>query len=924
MKISSVSWLLVACLFLVSLIVITSAVLNLSNTSSVHEILQEFDENRSEKKREFNALKRQIGFGGMIHAFKNYLVRNEPKDKQTLTESFGGTVAIIKRYRLTSLSGYEEQALRDIENTVLRYKSAANIITKMLSEKKYSVEELDEAASVGDEEAIHAMVVLMNEDKDKLEKPLKNESKEKLLYEIIEILGYGGLIHQYKNYLIRREPIYLSRALADVTRVNGRVNKYLKYDLAEDEKHALAEIATTVNRYKVKLHEIKYLIRQGLTSREIDKKVRIDDSALLRGLDTLTTSIYLLNQRKARLLDNNLHQLIFVNKASSVLLLLFMSSIFIGAFWLLRLKIIRPINKLTRVMRDLSQGDYSIKVFGEGLNNEIGEMAESVSVLKKNSQQRDEFEARLTTINKELEQRVSERTNELNQKSETLRAVLDTAADAIITIDKKGVVLSYNAAAVSIFGYKPEQVIGQNIKMLMPEPYRSEHDEYLQRYANTGNRFAIGNRSEVRGIRENQQEFPMELAVSELQAAGEIIFTGIVRDLSVIKKAESELRKAKEEAEKANQVKSEFLSSMSHELRTPLNSILGFTQILEIDKDDLNPSHIELVQEIKDSGKHLLSLINEILDLVRIEAGSYQLSLHEVNITEVLEQSIEELTDAAVKKNISIVKPEIEYSVLADADRLKQVFKNLLSNAINYIDENGLVNIDYEIKSDAWLRISVVDNGRGLSEHELSHLFTPFERLDASCSEIEGAGIGLVTCKRLVKLMNGKMGVESEQGKGSTFWFELKQADNEETIMSGITAVEGDNMKNEKTEEPSSKCILYIEDNITNLKVVEKWFAKTTSYKLLSAINAKDGLALLEKSKPDLVLLDINLPGMGGYEALEIIRNNSDYADLPVIAVTANAMVDDIERGLEAGFNSYITKPIDLDELVRAINILLG
>ena len=923
MKISSISWLLVAGLSLVSVIVITSTAMNLSNTSSVQDIWVELDETRSGKNRALNALINEIGFGGMIHAFKNYLIRNQYADRQKLTENFGGAIVAINQYRSTGLSVTEEQAVNDIEKTIIAYRLAADKIDSMMAEKKYSIPALDKAAKVGDEEAIRGMSSLAAVIAENKYKTNSHENKLMLIQELKKSLGYGGLIHQFKNYLIRADKSYFDATIAAAMRINVTIKKYRQLDHTEDEKKALDAIKNTASNYTDNTIVIKNLHSQGVKPRDIDMKVRVNDRPVIDGLAMLTQASYLQNENSARELADRLDLVILINKLSSILVLVLMLLMVIVSFWVLRIKMIQPISKLTSAMTALSQGDYSVDVYGEGLENEIGEMAESIRVFKVKSLQRDEMEARLIDMNRELENRVSERTTELSNKREILKSVLDTAADAIITIDTKGIIQSFNAAAVGMFGYQAEQVTGQNIKMLMPDPYRAEHDEYLQHYMSTGKKNAIGSRSYVSGLRANLQTFAMELAVSEIDVGDEKIFTGIVRDLSETISVENKLRDAKEEAEKANQVKSEFLSSMSHELRTPLNSILGFTQILELDSEQLNETHLELIKEIKASGKHLLSLITEILDLVRIETGSYRLSLQSVSVDDVLNESIDKLRLLANEKNISIEKQKSDYQLVADPLRLQQVFYNLISNAIKYISRNGHIKIVYEKLPADWIRVAIVDDGPGLSEASLSRLFIPFERLDASCSDIEGTGIGLVACKRLVKLMNGNIGVESEETKGCKFWFELKIDSNETNGVSDIVDIQNENINGLESENDSEKYILYIEDNITNLKVVEKWIAKTTNYKLLSAKDATEGFAKLEERKPEIILLDINLPGIGGYEVLEIIRQNTDYDGIPVIAVTANAMLDEIERGMDAGFDSYITKPIDLDKLVRSIDRLL-
>ncbi|NQV21210.1 MAG: PAS domain S-box protein [Rhodospirillales bacterium] len=370
--------------------------------------------------------------------------------------------------------------------------------------------------------------------------------------------------------------------------------------------------------------------------------------------------------------------------------------------------------------------------------------------------------------------------NLVKRSEEKLRMILDNAADGIITIDARGRIQSFNAAAETLFGYQLSEVLGQNVSMLMPEPYRSEHDRYLGTYLSTGVGKIIGDGRNVTGVRKDGTEFPLYLAVSAPASKDISIFTGIVRDMTAVVAIEEELREAKEQAETANHAKSDFLSRMSHELRTPMNAILGFSQLLELNNGEpLAPGQREFVEQILASGHHLLALINEILDLSKIEAGGLAIDMEDVAPAQVVQESLSLIAPAAEARGICLIN-RFEGAdvppVRAGVTRLKQVMTNLLSNAVKYNMDNGSVTVDYRIVDGNYLRLSVCDTGSGIAEENQTKLFEPFVRLESDSSGIEGTGIGLAITQNLVNLMGGKIYVDSAPGKGCTFSIDLRLA----------------------------------------------------------------------------------------------------------------------------------------------------
>jgi len=515
------------------------------------------------------------------------------------------------------------------------------------------------------------------------------------------------------------------------------------------------------------------------------------------------------------------------------------------------------------------------------------------------------------TERKEIEQ-------QYKTSEERYRQLAAVSSDWVWEMDKE-LKFSYMSEGFRrVFGLDPEYVMGKSREQLLSEADLSE-PQWQQHLA------ALQERRTFR-------DFQYQLATPDgreayIQISGAPVFDkdnqflgyrGSGSNVTNQVQSAHALRQARKVADTANRTKSEFLSSMSHELRTPMNSIIGFGQMLENNaREPLTETQKKCVAHILKGGRHLLELINEILDLSKVEAGNVELHPEAFSPSDIFSECQDLLQELARERAITFDrKLQSDACILADRFRFKQIILNLLSNAIKYNNEGGSVTFGCQDKPDGTMRIFVSDTGDGIPEDQISELFTPFERLQHKNSEIEGTGIGLTITKRLVEAMGGTIGCESKVGEGATFWLEFPQAQVEQPTdpLTPITVEEP------TTPSEISGKLLYIEDDRHNTALMELIVTRIEGLSMISAPTAELGLDMAVSEKPDMILLDINLPGMDGYEAIAHLKANEKTRDIPVIALSAAAMSHDIERGKKAGFLHYLTKPIDIDQVISVID----
>jgi signal transduction histidine kinase/AmiR/NasT family two-component response regulator len=516
-------------------------------------------------------------------------------------------------------------------------------------------------------------------------------------------------------------------------------------------------------------------------------------------------------------------------------------------------------------------------------------------------------------------------------------AILTSANFSIIATDEKGIIQLFNIGAERMLGYLAAEVVNkinpsdihdpqevaaraQALSLELATPITPGF-EALAFKASRG----IEDIYELTYIRKDGSRFPAIISITALRDdyGGVIGYLLIGTDNSVRKQVELALNKAMAVADKANLAKSDFLSSMSHELRTPLSAILGFAQLMESGSPSPTISQKRSIDEILKAGWYLLELINEILDLALIESGKLSLSLETISLTEVVHECRAMIESQAQKRDIRMTFPrfDVPYYVKADRTRLKQVLINLLSNAIKYNRVGGTVLVDCIASTTGRIRISVKDTGEGLTPDKVTQLFQPFNRLGKEAGVEEGTGIGLMVSKRLVELMQGEIGVESTVGVGSVFWIDLNLTAEPLRVAAAVlpTAL----AQAQVQADARLRTLLYIEDNPANLMLVEDLIARRPDVRLVSAMDGIRGIEIARASRPDVILMDINLPGISGIQALTMLRADPATAHIPIVALSANAMPRDIAKGLEAGFFRYLTKPIKVNEFMDTLDVAL-
>ena len=508
----------------------------------------------------------------------------------------------------------------------------------------------------------------------------------------------------------------------------------------------------------------------------------------------------------------------------------------------------------------------------------------------------------------------------LRESEQRFRAIFDSVPIGVVYTDLGGMIRQANPSFCTLTGYPEPSLVGMSLHMLA-HPDDRELDDSLREQLLRGEISVIARRQRYLTRTGQTRQVQLSMRLLHNGAAHPLGLVGVVEDVTERTRLQ-EAERAREAAEASNRAKSEFLSRMSHELRTPLNAMLGFAQLLDLDpKNPLQSAQKDWVGQIQRAGWHLLDMINDVLDLSRIDAGTFRLDPRPLVVADLVDSACQLVEQQARRRNVRIICPREDLAVplvLADATRAKQILTNLLSNAVKYNREGGSVTVRAQAASSTELAIEVSDTGLGMTPAQLRELFQPFNRLGRERSATEGTGIGLVISQRLAELMGGSLTVRSEAGQGSTFVLTLPQATNAAP----------------KVAEPESpyalaqavyhrRRVVYIEDNEANASVMAGVFTQRPQIDFEVCRNAAEGLAAIDRSPPDLILLDMHLPDFSGMDVLMRLKSDAQTAGVPVVMVSADVLADQIQEALALGAAQYLTKPIDVAEVLAVVDQLL-
>lgn len=793
--------LLIASILLVAGISVSSGITYLtSEISDIKRVWQEYQAERGDKARILVRLQAVLGYGGMIHDFKNLILRKDLAQLEVIHTKLGAADDLLGNLRSLSLDSHEIDAAKAIESVLREYEEALHRAEAAIKQGR-TASYIDRQVKVDDRPAFKGLAVLREINLSRRHEYVSGIGKWILASDLRASLGYGGMIHSYKNYLLRHQDEYFYRAMDKITAVYQQVSSYQALGVSSEESAALKQLLLTIQTYQASLEQARLLVQQGMKIESIDRQIRIEDVPAINALNILSREIFQQLEAKS---ENVLESLNAYQDLGILLVIFTLLAIIILVsllVWVVVRGISRPIARMSTQMYTLADGNTEIEINNKSQQNEIGAMARAVETFRLNAIKQLASEHALSDANLELEKHLVElrkmkeksdqqveetsaladnladaRDDAFNasriaeEQKERANAIINSVSDAIISIDDSSRIITFNRAAEEIFGYPVAEVQGKDLSILMPNPHKSSHHQYMDNYHKSrkskmiGDFDEFGQRRELPALRKNGDIFPMDISVGETQVSGRRMYIGVVRDLSKLKVIEK--------------MKREFVSTVSHELRTPLTSLKGALGLIfsgTLEKDEKKSA------EMKDltlrNVERLNNLVNDILDMEKIETGEMSFDIETTDVNEIAEEAIALNQHYAIQHGINFeLKNRIaDCYVNVDRDRIAQVMANLLSNAAKFSPENSVVSIDVSRQADK-IRFSVSDHGPGIDEAFQPLIFERFtQQHSGNTRETGGTGLGMPISKAIIEKHGGKIGFTTKVGKGSNFFFELDE-----------------------------------------------------------------------------------------------------------------------------------------------------
>jgi len=913
-NIKTVSWIHFVLLLITGGFIIGTTLYNQNRTHDIKSIWLGLEKSSTERGSALSAIRGHLGYGGLIHNFKNYVLRGEKHLYPLVVSDIVRVNASLERYRSLGLNSIEQQAISDIKSVVNNYARLLPVVEKMHFQNR-EPHEIDRAVRVDDKPAFEGLAVLKNQDIHSIS-TIDDENlvtKIILMNRLKKAIGYGGMIHNFKNFVLRGDQEYRQNADKNLSETINIIAGYRSFALTNSENSAINTIEDTLRQYRNKLDTTNSMIQKKLPPNQIDQAVKIDDTPALNSMAVLTSEISKQTSQQKVFLHNTLDSIIFSEKLIVMVIAMIIIVLIISTLWFIQHHITRPINSLSNTMIRLAKDDTDITITDKALLNEIQQMAETVKVFRENVIRRDEAEHEFMELNERLEAIVQEKTHAIKINEQKLNAILDKATDAIITIDRHGIIQSANAATSAVFSYLPEELIGKSINILIPGEHNNTHQTYIDNYMITGKSKVIGYNRELEAIKKDGTVFPIELSVSEISNDNEILFTGFARDLTARKQNESHFR----QVQKMNAL-GKLIGGIAHDYNNMLGVILGYSEL--ISNNGQNKAKVnEYTQQIQKAAKRGAHLTNKLLSFSK-QKGSLKENC-DINQLILKNQSLLEKTLTPRIELVSEFDKNLS-SVLIDPNDFQDALLNLCINSKHAIETKGKLLITtrtiklsqrnalrYKIKSGEFIEVSVKDTGTGINKHDIEHIFDPFFTTKGD----DGTGLGLSQVYGFVQRSNGFINVNSTPGHGCEINLCFPVSDSKPLISTKIT----DKSPNLRGTEH----ILVVDDEVAITQLTSE-ILTTAGYSVITANSGKQTLEILNEHSFDLLISDILMPEMDGFELVNQLHEL--YPDMKI----------QLFSGYNDNLNSHLVdaslveniihKPFEIQQLLSQIRKLLN
>ncbi len=893
-------------IFIVSLalsgaILLTSGFVIVNKISDVSAEWDAFQHERSEQARLRSVLRSALGYGGMIHEFKDFVLRQDMPRMDKVQEHLGAAFSTIKQYRALGVSQAEHAALKDIEDTIENYADALLVAQRLIAEGK-SPREIDEIVRVDDTLALRGLNNLGESDATHLEDHSPTFEKAHAVDALRSELGYGGMVHQFKNYVLRHEPEQAEQVRARLAGAEEIIARYRALGVNKAEGLALEDIRNTLRHYREGLDLATDLIGQGQSPQAIDQAVNVHDRLSLWGFAILDREVAAQIEERSLEVTNALRlveRLAATSLWTSSGLVVFLTSM---SLWLIFTRVVRPINRMTDIMNRLAAGDLEQEIDGTDLDNEMGQMARSLAFFKDNLVKRKAEEG-------------------LRRSEERLSAIMSHAADGIITADERGSIESVNAAAAEIFGYEVAEITGRPITMLMNDHDARHHDLYVRNYLNTGESEILGKGPhEVVARRKNGEEFPLQLAISEVFLGEDHYFIGTMSDVSRQKMLEEQLR----QTQKMKAV-GHLTGGVAHEFNNLLMAITGNLELIEeeVRGQERLRKRVDTAIRAAFRGKELTTALLAYSRKTPLSPELTDIGRVVLRYTETFGQTLGE----AIRVETRIA--ENVWPAVVDTGELEATLLNLAINARDAMPEGGAITMAVEnvrldreradkipdLDAGAYVVISIEDTGSGMAPEVLEQAFEPFfTTKDVGM----GTGLGLSMVYGFAKQSGGHVEIESGEGRGTTVKLYLPKAE-------GVVETQAieEEPKDRETLPTGSGTILVVEDDDV-VRAVAVATLERLGYEVLEASDGPTALATLEEgARIDMLFSDIVMHGgISGPELAEKARRTNPA--LKVLLATGYDP-DEVSRAGEGGAElPTLAKPYYRHELANRVREIMG